>query len=101
MSGPISPDPPGSISAGDGWVRMSPAAADSPSDPCRLSAADAAEAIQAGRLTSEELVRSCLAAVAACEPQVGAWAFLDPDQALARARGADRARAEGRRVGPL
>jgi Asp-tRNA(Asn)/Glu-tRNA(Gln) amidotransferase A subunit family amidase len=77
------------------------AATSSESDPCRASAAEAAEAIRTGRLTSEALVRSCLAAVAGVEPRVGAWAFIDADHALAQARRADRARAGGGRVGPL
>ena len=34
-------------------------------------------------------------------PEVQAWAFLDPDHALAQARAADELAASGRRIGPL
>ncbi|MBP2674856.1 MAG: amidase, partial [Deltaproteobacteria bacterium] len=70
-------------------------------DPARMSAAEAAEAIRAGRLTSEALVGACLDRIAAQEERVGAWAFLDPGLALEQARGADRALREGRPPGPL
>jgi len=66
-------------------------------DANELSASDAAARIRAGELTSEALVRACLARIEARERDVGAWAYLDPDRALALARAADRG--EGR--GPL
>ena len=53
--------------------------------------------IRAGTLSSEALVRACLARIEARERDVGAWEYLDPDRALALARAADRG--EGR--GPL
>ncbi|MGG5809636.1 amidase [Falsiroseomonas sp. CW058] len=59
-------------------------------DPATLTAGAAADAIAAGRLTSEALVRACLARIAARDGAVRAWAFLDPDLALAAARAADR-----------
>lgn len=65
------------------------------SDPARLSASAAAEAIAAGKLTSEVLTRACLARIAARDDSVRAWAFLDPDLALAAARAADRGPARG------
>ena len=55
-----------------------------------LSASDAARAIASGRITSEDLVRACLERIAEREPHVKAWAFLDPDLALAQARACDR-----------
>ncbi len=61
----------------------------------------AARALRAGKLTSEELVRSCLARVDAVDSSVEAWAFLDPDYVLAQARRADEARREGHPLGPL
>jgi Asp-tRNA(Asn)/Glu-tRNA(Gln) amidotransferase A subunit family amidase len=66
-----------------------------------LSAVEAAEAIRTGRLTSEELVSTCLDRIAALEERVGAWAHMDPSLALTRAREADLARREGKALGPL
>lgn len=67
----------------------------------QLTATAAARAIRSGEITSEQLVRACLDQIAAREDVVRAWAFLDPDHALAQARDADRARAQGRPLGPL
>ena len=55
----------------------------------RLSIVEAAEGIASGRFTSLELVMACLERIHAREEQVGAWAWLDPDQALAQARACD------------
>ena len=60
-----------------------------------LGVADAARRIRAGTLTSEALVRSCLDRIAAREPAVGAWTWIDPEQALAAAREADRSAPTG------
>jgi Asp-tRNA(Asn)/Glu-tRNA(Gln) amidotransferase A subunit family amidase len=60
--------------------------------PCGLAlltAAQAAAKLEAGEITAEALVRDCLARIAAREPDVGAWAFLDPDYALEQARACD------------
>lgn len=54
-----------------------------------LSASDAAARIRAGSLTSEALVRACLDRIAAREPVVHAWAWVDPEAALAAARACD------------
>lgn len=54
-----------------------------------LSAAEAAARIRAGSLTSEALVRACLDRITAREPVVHAWAWVDPDAALAAARACD------------
>jgi Asp-tRNA(Asn)/Glu-tRNA(Gln) amidotransferase A subunit family amidase len=66
-----------------------------------LSAAEAAAALRDGRIASEELVAACLERIAEREPEVQAWAFLDPEHALAQARARDEARREGRPLGPL
>ncbi len=66
-----------------------------------LTACDAARSIRAGTLSSEELVRACLARIAVTDPRIEAWAFLDPEYALDQARRADRARAERKPLGPL
>ena len=67
----------------------------------QMTAAQAAEAIRAGQITSEELVAACLERIASLEERVGAWAFLDRELALAQAREADLARREGKALGPL
>jgi len=54
-------------------------------------AAEAARAIAAGRTTSQEVVAACLARIAEREETVRAWAFLDPELALAQARACDAA----------
>ena len=61
-------------------------------------ASEAARAIADGRTTSEEVVGTCLARIAEREKTVKAWAFLDPDLALDRARARDAAAAP---AGPL
>ncbi len=66
-----------------------------------LSATEAARAIAAGETTSEELLTDCLARIAEYEPVVGAWAWLDPEHALALARAADEKRQQGGPTGPL
>ena len=60
-----------------------------------LGAADAARRIRAGTLSSEALVRACLDRIAAREPAVGAWTWIDPERALAAARDADRSAPTG------
>lgn len=55
----------------------------------RLTAAEAARRIARRELTAEALWRSCLERIAAREPQVLAFAHLDPDMALAQARALD------------
>ncbi len=58
----------------------------------RLSASAAGALIREGRLTSEALVSACLERIAWRETDVQAWAWIDPEQALAQARGCDRER---------
>ncbi len=55
----------------------------------RLSAVEAAKGIASRAFTTVELVTACLERIHAREEQVGAWAWLDPDQALAQARACD------------
>src|SRR2546421_9744875 len=66
-----------------------------------LSASEAARLICEGVLSSAELVQACLARVRETDAEVQAWAFLDPDPALAQARAADQLRLSGASVGPL
>ncbi len=57
--------------------------------------------IREGVVSSQQLVEAYLARVREADAQVQAWAFLDPDHALAQARAADEWRLEGRPTGPL
>ena len=65
------------------------------SEPFRLSASEAARRIAAGRLTARALVESCLERIARREGEVGAWAHIDADQALAEARACDQSPPRG------
>lgn len=60
-----------------------------------MTARDAAQAIAAGRLTSEALVGQLLDRIREREPAVKAWAHLDREQALQAARELDRAGGSG------
>ena len=62
-----------------------------------LTACEAAARLEAGELTSEALVRDCLARIKARDGDVLAWDYIDPDYAIEQARARD---AEPRR-GPL
>ncbi|MGD2011775.1 MAG: amidase [Desulfobacterales bacterium] len=66
-----------------------------------LSAVEAAEAMRAGEITSEELVRACLDHISGIEERIGAWTYLDPDHALKQAREADQVLRKGKDIGPL
>jgi Asp-tRNA(Asn)/Glu-tRNA(Gln) amidotransferase A subunit family amidase len=66
-----------------------------------LSATEAARLIRDGVISSEQLVEACLARIREIDPQVQAWAFLDPDHALAQARALDQLRLEAKPIGPL
>ena len=59
------------------------------------SASQAAREIARGSATSVALVTSCLERIAAREPDVHAWAFIDPDLALAQARACDQGTSRG------
>ena len=61
----------------------------------RLGVDDASQALADGSLSSVELVQSSIERIAATDPHVHAWAFVDADAALAQARRSDaRRRAE-------
>jgi Asp-tRNA(Asn)/Glu-tRNA(Gln) amidotransferase A subunit family amidase len=67
------------------------------SDLTRLTAVEAAKRIESGDLTAKTLVRAYLDRIAEREATVGAWQYLDPEQAVAVAEALDR----GPRRGPL
>jgi len=58
--------------------------------PNELTAAQAVARLSSGALTAEALTRACLDRAEERAP-VKAWTWLDPEQALAQARAADRA----------
>src|SRR2546428_1264436 len=66
-----------------------------------LGAAEAARLIRDGVISSVQLVEACLARVRDVDGQVQAWAFLDPEHALAQARPGDEPRLAGQPTGPL
>lgn len=65
----------------------------------RLTAAESARRIAAGKLTSEALVAACLDRIKARDPHVQAWIYCDPEAALVQARAIDRTGARGRLAG--
>lgn len=69
--------------------------------PYKLSATESLEAMAAGRLTSVQLVQSCLDRIAETDDKVKAWAHLDAEAALAQAEEADRRRKAGYGLGAL
>ncbi len=66
-----------------------------------LTASELLPRLVKGDVQSVELVDACLARIAEREPDVQAWAFLNPDFARAQASSADAYRASGRPLGPL
>ncbi len=54
-----------------------------------LGATDAAAQLAPGEITSEALVADCLERIAARDGELRAWAFVDPELALAQARRCD------------
>ena len=61
-----------------------------------LSATEAAARIRTRELTSEALVRACLARIDARDGEVQAWQHLDREGAMEAARSADRTAPTGR-----
>lgn len=61
----------------------------------RQSAGEIVQAIAAGDITSEAVTSACLDRIEEREGAVKAWAFIDPDHALAQARALDRAGNKG------
>lgn len=66
-------------------------------DMNRLSAHNIASMIASGQTSAEAIVQSCLARIAERDPDVRAWAFTKPSQALEQARRLDRSEP----LGPL
>jgi Asp-tRNA(Asn)/Glu-tRNA(Gln) amidotransferase A subunit family amidase len=66
-----------------------------------LSAVEVARRIANGDLTSEAMVKACFARIDELEPSIRAWAFIDRELALERAREADDLVRGSKGVGPL
>jgi len=66
-----------------------------------LSAAAAAAEIASGAVSAEDFTRACLARISGIEDEIGAFAHLDPEYALAQARACDEHRTMGGTLGPL
>jgi amidase len=66
-----------------------------------LSATTLAQMIRSRAVTAEEVLEAHLARIAAVNPRLNALVVLRADQALAEARAADTALAQGAPVGPL
>ena len=66
-----------------------------------LTATQARDLLASGTVTAEAYMQACLDLIAARDADVEAWAFLDPDHAMAQARAADRQRASGAGIGAL
>ncbi|RVT85583.1 amidase [Rhodobacteraceae bacterium CCMM004] len=70
-------------------------------DPLEDGALALRDRLASGALGAETLIDRCLARIVAREPEVRAWASVDPDRARAEARRADVDRAAGAAPGPL
>jgi Asp-tRNA(Asn)/Glu-tRNA(Gln) amidotransferase A subunit family amidase len=64
-----------------------------------LTASEMAAAIASGATTSEAVVRACIERIEAREPQVLAWQYFNPEQAIAQARAIDRSGSRGALAG--
>lgn len=61
----------------------------------RLSACAAADGVRKGVFSAEKVVRACLDRIEARDKQIKAWAYIEPELALAQARAIDRATDKG------
>lgn len=68
---------------------------DGASELCRLTAVEAKQKMDAGSLTSVELVQACLDRIREREETVQAWSYVDWDGALERAKECDRTPSTG------
>ena len=64
-------------------------------------AAEAAQLIRDGLISSKDLVSACLEQIERLEDKIGAWAFIDPELALAQAQRADSVLQLGQPLGSL
>jgi Asp-tRNA(Asn)/Glu-tRNA(Gln) amidotransferase A subunit family amidase len=55
-----------------------------------LTATELSQELEQGRTTSVAIVEDCLERIAAREPDIRGWAYIDPDTALKQARACDK-----------
>jgi Asp-tRNA(Asn)/Glu-tRNA(Gln) amidotransferase A subunit family amidase len=67
----------------------------------QLSALELRDRLASGALRAVDLAKACLAQIEKREPEVQAWAWLEPDYVLAQAARLDAYRASGRPIGAL
>lgn len=70
-------------------------------DPASLGAVELRDLIASGALSAEAATAACLKRIAATEPQLKAWAYVDGDHAMAQARALDARRKSGAAIGAL
>ncbi|MCL5777412.1 amidase [Limibaculum sp. FT325] len=70
-------------------------------NPADLGARDAARAVAEGDVTATALVEACIARIDAADGEIGAWAHVDREGALATAEALDAHRRKGLPCGPL
>jgi amidase len=72
----------------------------SPAQPLnQLTASEIVDAVRRGRTSCEAVTRACLERIAAREPDVQAWQYINPEQAIAEARARDRSDKRGPLIG--
>lgn len=71
------------------------------SDLTSLTATQAAPELARGAISAEDYTRACLKRIEAIEPDVQAFAHLDPDYAIAQAKALDERRLAGQPIGRL
>ncbi len=75
--------------------------ADSVTASAPASAIDIRDSLAAGSMDAVQVAGMCLTQIAAREPEVQAWAWLDSDHALKQAEMRDRERRAGHQIGVL
>ena len=65
------------------------------------TARDIRDGVAAGEFSAVEVARACLDRIAAVNPALNAFNFVDPERALSCAHAVDRLRADGTALGPL
>ena len=66
-----------------------------------LTLTELVDSIESGRLTSLELIESCLSWIDISDPELHAWVMIDRDGAVTRARKSDARRSENRPLSRL